>query len=182
MIRSVPWRAARSSARSWTRNSSGRVRLRRRPRSPCRLAALLRPAPSRPASGWLRQPRRQLILVDVEGADRDRRRAPCLRACRDRSRTADPRRAMSSTPLVSRNSDRYRPMPFGAGVARRRQIVGELDVGVEPDAARRRRSPPAAAARPRPSPPAGDRRRGCARARELLRRRIEDHFARACRR
>ena len=37
MMRSCPWRAARSSARSWTRNSSGRVRLRRRPRRPWRL-------------------------------------------------------------------------------------------------------------------------------------------------
>ena len=42
---------------------------------------------------------------------------------------------------------------FGAGVARRREIVGELDVRVEPDRARRRRSPPAAAARRRPSAP-----------------------------
>ena len=37
------------------------------------------------------------------------------------------------------------PDAFGAGVARRREIVGELDVGVEPDpdaVGRRRRPPP----------------------------------------
>ena len=66
---------------------------------------------------------------------------------------------------------------FGAGVARRGEVVGELDVGVEPDRARRRRSPPAAAARPRPPPPGGDRRACCARAREHLVGRIEDHLA-----
>ena len=68
-------------------------------------------------------------------------------------------------------------MPSAPGVARRGQVVGELDVRVEPDAARRRRSTPGAA---RSASTVGRRpvivgvMRG---AREHPRRRIDDHLA-----
>ena len=180
MIRRLPWRAARSSARSWTRNSSGRVRLRRRPRSPWRLARCLVRLPAAGAA--------DAATAATPAAPRRRRTsapspspAPCLRACRGRSRTARPRRAMSSTPLVTQELRSVQADAFGAGVARGRQIVGELDVRVEADAH-------AVGGRRRPPPLGLDRRRrpvivGVVRgARELLRRRIEDHLAGACRR
>ncbi len=68
------------------------------------------------------------------------------------------------------------PDAFGAGVAGGGQIVGKLDVRVEPNRGRRRRSRPVRARSP--STPAAGRRssRVLGGARELLRRRIEDQL------
>ena len=51
---------------------------------------------------------------------------------------------MSSAPLVTQEFGAVETDPFRPGVARRREIVGKLDVGVEanPDAVGGRRRPP----------------------------------------
>ena len=156
-MRSVPCRAARSSARSCTWNSSGRVRLSRRPRSPCRLPRVLVGDPAA-RQRRMRPMRRELILVDVEGADGDRpRRHPFEHAAIDR-RTARPRRDVAGA-AGQQELRAVQPDALGAGVARGGEIVGELDVRVEPDAhaVGGRRRPPALGVAPRGR--AGDRRR-----------------------
>ena len=119
-----------------------------------------------PAAGERRIGRRerQLILVDVERPDGDRARAPCPRACRDRPRTAGPRRRCrrrrwsAGTPIDTGRCPRRRRSARRPG---RRETRCSRRAGC----ARRRRWPPAAAARRRRRPPAGDRRRAARRAR-----------------
>ena len=174
-MRSRPWRAARSSARSWTRNRSGCVRLRRRPRSPCRLAARIVGLPAG-ARGSRRQARRELVLVDVEGPHRhDAGRHALEHAAIDLVLAvfvADVLDAAGHQELGPVEAD-----PFGAGVARRGEVVGELDVRVEPDRH-------AVGGRGGPAPFGVDHRAGPMivgvprGAGQLLRCRVEDQLAR----
>ena len=182
MIRSRPWRAARSSARSCTWNSSGRVRLRRRPRSPWRLprSSSVSPARRQRLPG---QARRQLVLVDVERADRDRPgRHPLEHAAIDLvllvlARQGAGRRAAREQELRSVQAD-----AFGAGVAR----APARSSGNSMFASSRMRTPSAVGGRP---PTLGVAARGRLMVGALLRgprehprRRVDEQLARRRRR
>ena len=173
MMRSAPCLEARSSARNWTRNSSGLDRLRRRPRSPC--ARL--PASQLPNVRMRHEPRRQLLFVDVE-VRTVTMPAPCPRACRVDFVCACLRRGR--TPPVSRNSERYKPDAFGARIARGREVVGKFDVRVEinPHTVGGHCRPAGS-----PSSPAGRRSVGVVRRARasIFFARVKDQFAR-CRR
>ena len=103
---------------------------------------------------------RRAVLVDVERADRDRPRRHRPRAAGGRPRTARSSSTCSSGSPPSRNSERKSPMPSAPVAPRHRQVVGELDVGLE-----RMRTPSAVTAGPgraRPSSAGAAAGRRCA--------------------